>query len=763
MKCELLAPAGSIEAFRAALIEGADAVYIGGRRFGARAYADNPDDDELLRAIDQAHILDRRLYLTVNTLLKDRELEGELYDWLLPFYRQGLDGVIVQDPGAADFLHREFPELPLHASTQMTVTGAHGADFLQKNGFCRVVPARELSVGEIREIYERTGMEIECFVHGAMCFCYSGQCLMSSLSGGRSGNRGRCAGICRLPFRVREGERLLTGRHTQYPLNMKDMCAVELLPELLSAGVCSLKIEGRMKKPAYTAGVVRVYRKYLDLCLDQADTIKERFPDGRLHVSREDMQFLWDLFNRDGFSTGYYHMHSGREMIALRNEKLEGIRAKAAQKVTEEIQSYLSSPEAGRAIQAEADGILTLRPGQQASLTLIPVHRPVSGRKAGRQDDRSPGLKEGKVQDAERRITAFGEEPAPSRNRPVTAEEVRRQIMKTGGSSYRFRRLTIDMDPGLFVPVGQLNRLRREAFRLLEEAETGAYRRNASGAVRDARKQHVPEDDDAAETQSADSCSAEYWAEIETEDQFRCLLSSKRLAGFYLPVHLMHLAGKAREKGFRTRLALPWICRRRQEKTVREAVRAWTAAGSPPGEILVRNLEEAALLHEMGLQSLAVPDAGLYTMNTRAVRFFRQNGFTQFTVPHELNAKELRERDNNCSEMIVYGRVPVMLTAQCLKKTLDRCTRRQPSLSLEDRRGMRFPVLCDCSLCMNRILNAVPLNLLGEEDRKEIAALGVRSLRLLFTVESGEEALSIADTLQVQGPSTRGHFRRGVE
>ena len=857
MKCELLAPAGSIEAFRAALTEGADAVYIGGGRFGARAYADNPDDGELLQAIDQAHLLGRRLYLTVNTLLKDRELEKELYGWLLPFYRQGLDGVIVQDLGVADFLQKEFPELPLHASTQMTVTGAHGADFLKKNGFCRVVPARELSLEEIRAIYDRTGMEIECFVHGAMCYSYSGQCLMSSLSGGRSGNRGRCAGICRLPFRLYEGDRLLTGRHSQYPLNMKDMCTIDLLPELLEAGVCSLKIEGRMKKPEYTAGVVRIYRKYLDICsggdapggsqtcaeegashrarrgqdrrgdlerknrenpsdLAGAGRTVRKNSDG-YRVSEEDRQFLWDLFNRDGFSRGYYQIWNGRDMIALRNEKLEGVRQEAAQRVTEQMRISLASPVSAMALQAETDGILTLKNGQEASLTIgfaAPEEsRPGSGTAEERTDGGTALKKAIRTGDPDRlknlTVTARGQAPAPARNRPLTEDEVRRQMMKTGGSPFRFRNLLIRMDSDIFLPLGALNGLRREAFRMLEEETAALFRREerqdsvygsqgqasslkeeadraaaferVSGAAADSAPkingveqagnegpEYRMEQDGKAEPEYRAETSGkdvpEYWAEIRTEEQFRQLMKTKRITGFYLPLHLRHLAAEAGKNGFRARLALPWILRLCHEKQTREAIEEWMRSdGRPQGEILVRNLEEAGLLYEMDLQSAAILDAGMYTMNTRAVRFFSRLGFRRNTVPHELNAKELAARDNSCSEMIVYGRVPVMLSAQCLKKTLDRCRHQYSELVLEDRKGMRFPVLCECDVCMNRILNAVPLDLLGDKDRREILERGVRSLRFLFTTESGAEARRIADTLQVEGTVTRGHFRRGVE
>ena len=251
-RLELLAPAGSYEGMQAAFSAGADAVYVGGRRFGARAYAQNFEEDELLRAIDEAHLHGKSLYLTVNTLMKERELTEELYGYLRPLYEQGLDAVIVQDLGALACIRRDFPDLPVHASTQMTVTGPEGAELLKSLGVTRVVTARELSLSEIRAIYDRTGMEIESFVHGALCYCYSGQCLFSSLIGGRSGNRGRCAQPCRLPYDVK-GEGMKAAGMEQYVLSPKDICTLSLIPEIAESGVFSLKIEGRMKRPEYTA------------------------------------------------------------------------------------------------------------------------------------------------------------------------------------------------------------------------------------------------------------------------------------------------------------------------------------------------------------------------------------------------------------------------------------------------------------------------------------------------------------------------------
>ena len=301
---EILAPAGSFESMKAAVAAGADAVYIGGNKFGARAYADNLDEDRMKEAIDYAHLHGCRIYMTVNTLVKEREMK-ELYSYLLPYYEQGLDAVIVQDMGVFSFVKRHFPDLDVHASTQMTVTGAPGAALIGRMGASRIVTARELSLEEIEEIYRETGAEIESFVHGALCYCYSGQCLFSSLIGGRSGNRGRCAQTCRLPFSVRRGKELLNGKNEKYVLSLKDLCSLDILPDILEAGVFSLKIEGRMKSPRYTAGVVSIYRKYVDQYM--------KYGRKGYQVDPADRKTLLDLFDRGGQTEGYYREHNGRD------------------------------------------------------------------------------------------------------------------------------------------------------------------------------------------------------------------------------------------------------------------------------------------------------------------------------------------------------------------------------------------------------------------------------------------------------------------
>lgn len=772
---ELLAPAGSVDALRAAFIAGADAVYIGGDRFGARAYADNPGQQDLLACMDLAHRLGKKLYLTVNTLLKDEELEDELYPWMLPYVREGLDGVIIQDFGAVRLFQHVFPTLPLHASTQMTVTGWRGAAFLKQQGFSRVVPARELSLEEIREIQQQTGMEVETFIHGAMCYAYSGQCLFSSFLGGRSGNRGRCAGICRLPFQVyRADSGFHMTRHLEpfpgtragreaFPMNMKDMCTVEILPDLLRAGICSLKIEGRMKKPEYTAGVVSVYRKYLDILREDPDPESWK-------VEREDLQFLWDLFNRDGFCKSYYFEKNGRDMVALKNEKLDHVRAQAAQAVTDQLRSRLSAPDSRKRLQAPVSGKLLLREGC-ARLTLG-IDLP-AGDGTGERRHLEVSLEREGVQRAQ--------------NQPVSEQRVRTQMNKTGGSSFCFSSLDIHIEGELFVPMSLLNELRRDGFARLEEQCRALYHRE----IRETAGESLPDAPPSTGKMPSTSRALPVWAAAETLEQAGALAALDGLAGIYLPAafflepdQLEPLLASMRRASSLPGLALPFIARKRQEREIVRAVEAYLdQTEGQPRRILVRNLEEAGLvrglLQEKGLDtaSCSILDSGIQTMNTWAEQWFLERGFPMDTVSPELSSRELRERDNSRSELVVYGRTPLMFSQQCFLKTLDHCTHRREHLLLRDRKNVSFPVRCDCGTCTNIIYNSLPLSLLGQ--RQEVCGTGCRSVRLCFTTEDGGETRRTAEAfirvfslkkeemsddgaIREEGQTTRGHFHRGV-
>lgn len=424
---ELLAPAGSMESLKAAVAGGADAVYMGGLKFGARAYAENPDEAGICDAIDYVHLHGAKLYMTVNTLMKERELEKELLPFLERPYRAGVDAVLVQDLGVLTVIREHFPDLPVHISTQMTVASPYGARITKRLGAERLVLPRELSLPEIVKIKEEAEIEVETFIHGALCYCYSGQCLMSSMIGGRSGNRGRCAQPCRLPYR-KDGS-----GHAEYLLNLKDICSLRLLPELAEAGISSLKIEGRMKSPSYTLGTTAVYRKYLD-------KIKNGEPDA---VDPEDVRFLLTLFDRGGYSSGYYHMHNGPSMIH-KDEK-------PAKRIVDEafLKSCFGKLDS-EAPDIKIKGTLKIIPGNCATITMT-------------YKDHA--------------VTVSGPMVQEAKSRPMPAEEIGKRMRKTGGSGFLFSELDIVTEGAVFIPVGELNRFRRDAIEAMRKEILDAYRR----------------------------------------------------------------------------------------------------------------------------------------------------------------------------------------------------------------------------------------------------------------------------------------------
>ena len=426
---ELLAPAGSPEAFYGAIKAGADAVYLAGTQYGARAYADNFPEDELLNCLKYAHLLGKKVYLTVNTLVKERELEM-LPGFIKPYVEEGLDGVIVQDLGVLSLLSERFPKLPLHASTQMSITGTHGANLLKKMGVVRIVPARERSLEEIKKIKAETGMELECFIHGAMCYCFSGQCLFSSVLGGRSGNRGRCAQPCRLPYRVKDGQSM---SKECYPLSLKDLCTIEMLPELIGAGIDSFKIEGRMKKPEYAAGVTAYYRKLLDA-----------FYEGKTATpSKKDLEDLGRLYIRSERTNGYYYRANGKEMITLTSPAY----AASDEKLLENIKAKYLSDKKRVPVRMEAKFLL----GEPAMLKIT-----LDG-------------------DVSKTVTGYGEIVEAAQKAPVTRENVIKQLKKLGDTfftadeSFNGGDPLIQMDDGIFLPLKSINELRRQVISELEE------------------------------------------------------------------------------------------------------------------------------------------------------------------------------------------------------------------------------------------------------------------------------------------------------
>ena len=779
---EILAPAGSYESLKAAIAAGADAVYVGGNRFGARAYANNFSEEELLEAIDYVHLHGKKIYLTVNTLLKEKELKKELYDYLLPYYRQGLDAVIVQDAGVLHFVRKHFPSLPIHASTQMTITGTDGAKFMEEQGVERVVTARELSLKEIKEISEQTSVEIESFVHGALCYCYSGQCLYSSLLGGRSGNRGQCAQPCRLPYKV-DGK-------TSYVMSLKDLCTIEFIPDLAEAGIYSFKIEGRMKKPEYVAAVTSIYRRYADLYLEKGR--KGYF------VSQKDKEILMDLYNRGGFHTGYYQARNGKEMLSLNRPNHAGIKAvKVVGQQGKEINvQAMTDLHKGDILELPDKENYTLeqsvRAGQKFAVSLRKGQRVTKGEVLNRTRNEQL-LQELKKEFVEKKVqekingslilstekdatltlwfddveaTVYGDKAEQALNQPMSEERIEKQMRKTGNTPFIFDRLTISLEDTLFMPMQKLNELRRNGLELLEKNICEKYRRS------DEKPQ-----ENLQEAEKKEKNIQSLFAYVETKEQFVKVVCSEFVKRIYIDCtmtersweskRLAEIVSIAKEKGKEIYFALPYIFRKDTEKKYKENFDATIFDG-----VLIRNYESFYYMRERFPQVHVVLDANMYQFNREAKTFWEEQGIEEFTAPLELNYRELGELGCERSELVVYGYLQMMVSAQCIHKTTEKCTHQSGYTKMTDRYNKQFTAKNCCDYCYNIIYNAEPLCLL--EQKEDILRLNPRELRLHFTVENGKETEKILNQFAdvfvknkeveaFEKAFTRGHFKRGVK
>lgn len=746
---ELLAPAGSLKTLKAVIHAGADAVYLGGSMFGARAYANNFNEEELLEAIRFGHIHGRKIILAVNTLLKEYEL-GQLYDYLRPYYEAGVDAVIVQDMGVMEFIKTHFPNLPIHTSTQMTITNVEGARLLKEQGVERVVTAREMSLEEIQRIHDEVGVELESFIHGALCYCYSGQCLFSSIIGGRSGNRGRCAQPCRLSYEVLQGEKSLTGHHATPILSLKDMCTLPFLYELADHGVYSFKIEGRMKTPEYAAGVVSIYRKYMDSYLDGS----------RIPVEKKDIRALLELGNRGGFTNGYYYHHNDSDMLSgesASHNKSEGV-----------LQDNIRREYVDTELKEKIKGKLILNKECPAKI---------------------------EVQYGKIKVSYQGDMVLVAQNRPLTKEVVTEKITKTGNTPFVFENLEVTMDDDIFMPVNQLNQLRRGALEALEEVLLKPYERTlpelveTSSAETDRQttgnaikeKQISGQSLSQTSGQQSAGSSTEVRVLIEDAEQLPAVLKADFVDTVYLDCMLytrenllrklsedidrVHASGK---KAF---YVFPFIFRQQTslfyEKIMPELKKL------PLDGIMVRSLDEIAFIKEWGNENWQmVSDSNLYTYSNEAAEYFYRHGMIQDTIPVELNRKEILRRENSRSEMIIYGRLPLMITAQCIHKNTLGCMHQHKVLNLKDRYSVHFPVKNFCSECYNVIYNSLPVCLFKEDVTvKKIAPAAVRLSFTTETEEETEQILTIYGDIYKNGgilgqmpmECTNGHFKRGVE
>lgn len=801
-RVEILAPAGSMECLKAAIAAGADAVYTGGALFGARAYAHNLTEEELLEAIDYVHLHGRRLYLTVNTLIKDREMEKQMYDYLLPYYRQGLDAVIVQDIGLFRFIRKHFPDLPIHASTQMTLTGVDGAKFLEKEGAQRIVTSRELSMAEVKKIADETELEIESFVHGALCYCYSGQCLFSSFIGGRSGNRGQCAQPCRLLYRTPEAKR------PQYLLSLKDICTLELIPEMIESGIYSFKIEGRMKKPEYAAAVAFQYRKYTDLYLKYyeecpAEEDPAAYAMKKYRVREEDRQMLLDLYNRGGFHTGYYHTQNGREMISLNRPNHAGVPAvkvlaKKGRNVTAKAltdlypQDIIELPM--RKGREKADNYTckdAVRKGMNVQIpvfadtpfkrdeiwmrtrnsTLIDtlreefVNEKIKERICGtfRLYPQEKATLTVKCRDAE--ITVAGEKAQEALSQPMSRERIEKQLRKTGNTEFEFSFLKAEIGEKVFLPMQNLNELRREALETLEKVICEKYRR--SGEVKD------PEED-KTELSMEEEVLSGWTASVRTAEQMEVILEEEAIGRIYVDCTMfpriwekdsyVEWITKVHAAGKEIYLVMPYIFRERTRKQYEAAYNRIFGAGWDG--ILIANYESFAFLKEHGYTGRIMTDYNLYEFNQESRKFWKEKGVFEFTAPVELTERELQDLRVKDGEVIVYGYLPMMISAGCIQKTTRGCLKKSGQTTITDRYRNPFVVKNECDYCYNILYNYVPLYL-GDR-MEEVYQIGPGRIRLMFTTERQQEVRQILSAYfegkeLPEGTYTRGHWKRGIK
>ena len=699
---ELLAPAGSLEILKGVIESGADAVYVGGSMFGARAYANNFTEEELLEAIDFAHLRGVKVYLTVNTLIKNSEF-SKLYDYLLVYYKRGLDAVIVQDIGVVKAIHEYFPSMEIHTSTQMTVTGADGVRFLSQFGVTRVVMAREVSLAEMKRIHEETGMELEAFVHGALCYSYSGQCLFSSILGGRSGNRGRCAQPCRLPYTVE-------GKKDEYILSLKDMCGIKALDKLHDAGVYSLKIEGRMKQLEYACGVVKYYRSYIDSMKPVTDADYDR---------------IKALGNRCGFTDRYYFDHNGSDMVTYVKPNFVSNAAEP-------------SPEKRK---LSIEGELVLREGEPGSLTVKRGDvtykasiEPVSAALKAPLDKKAAIDRINKTGDTDFEFSHI-------------KAQIGENVFVPNGALNKLRR---DAISGL-------------CDKLLEKYYRNDARYTDMSRLT-ALPEHVVKSDaahDEAINDYTTICSCMTRAQLDTLIGYECF------DVFYLDFDMydrktliQQFADDVQSLTKRNKkvyLMLPTIFRADSSDYFVSIAKELDKVSFEG--FVVKNYEELYLTENLFTGKKVILDHNMYTFNDVSKSAFFEHGVSGDTVPLELNSREIMHRNNIGSQMIVYGYYPLMTTANCVHKNTKGCDKKQKLIYLKDRYNKSFAVCNNCKECYNTIYNSLPTML--TKNISKLKEAGIRSFRYSFTIETPKQIKAVMDDKVAE--YTNGHYKRGVE
>lgn len=676
MNIEILAPAGSMESVIAAVRGGADAVYLGTKDFNARRNADNFDYDGLKNAVDYCHKHGVKVHLTLNTLIADGELD-DAQDTVRLACEAGVDAIIVQDLGLADIIRRCAPDMPMHASTQMSVQTPAGLKKLKKLGFTRAVLPREMSKEEIRNLCENSPIELECFVHGALCMCVSGQCYFSAMLGSRSGNRGACAQPCRLPFAAPYG--------TGHDLSLKDLSLVDYIREMAEMGVCSFKIEGRMKRPEYVAAAVKACRNSVDGIVD--------------NELRSDLR---SVFSRSGFTDGYYKNQLGSDMFGTRQKD----DVTAASGVLKKLEKLYEKEVADTKVDFAFTGVMS----EPVSLAAQAGGRNV--------------------------FVESQTEPQPALNKATTEEAVRTQLEKCGGTRFYAGKIDIELDEGVFIPVSELNKLRRDALEKLENAEKSVVKEFHNEFV--TIKPHQGGKKRLICRFSDINSIPENWDYI---DQVIVPLGKEKQV----------------KRSVRVSVEVPRGIFSDYEKILRQLNEAKEYGIT---EAWAGTLDGIALIQKSGLKANAFFGSNVF--NSRSVKVLEDMGVNKILLSAELTMAQAQAIDGEAPRgVFAYGRLPLMLTRNCPQKNGKSCSDCRQKGKLVDRKGVEFPI--ECRMGANDILNSVPVYMadrLGEIRNMDF-------MLLYFTTENKESTSDIISSYiksgKAKGEFTRGLFYRGVE
>ena len=791
-RTEILAPAGNYDAVRAAVNAHADAIYLGGSMFSARAFAGNFDEKELLDTIDYCHTFDVKVYMAINTLLKNEEIK-RLPEYVKPFYREGVDGIIVQDMGVAGVLSACFPDLPLHGSTQLSVSSEYGAAFLKKIGMTRFVPSRELSLDEIRAIKDKVNIEIETFVHGAMCYSYSGRCLMSSYAGGRSGNRGRCAQPCRKKYRL--------GDESAYMLSLKDMCMLQDIDKLMDAGIDSFKIEGRMKKPEYVAATTYAYKEIRDAYLSGCKDLK------KIASKYEDM--LRDVYNRGGFYSGYYFTAHGRQMLADIRPNHTGVKIGKVSSIEKPFVKVKLCNDVNAADVLEIrgrKGVVELTCGEAAAAhsTIFLKGKNFQSFSIGDQIYRTRNSKllndiQKEIIDSDRKIAVkafltarigeriklsvstydtastktvnvcvYGPECMAASNKPVTQEQLIGKIKKTGGTSFEISEIEADVEDGLFVQISAINGLRRQALDELGRSLADRHKRDIKSVI-------CCEDNYDESGFKNQSDMSGFSISVCQEDHVNIVKNYKWVSRVILDYNIRQYRQTMLNKNTSVFIALPEIFR---QKNLVEYADMLSDISDFDG-VMIRNIDELGYLIEIGYKGDVVADAGLYVYNDHAAAFYKnQIHNISFVSSAELTYNEIKNLSTN-TLLKIYGYQKVMVSANCISGNYcGGCAQKNSQMmNLTDDMGNVFYVRNYCGECYNIMYNGVPTSIL---DRLDLIHDSFTDAYIELTVEDGEKTNKIMDYIEkniiglddmehdndVHAPIkeyTRGHYFKGIE